>query len=243
MNALKYLLLPPLANALLVLAGLLLGPQRPLGALAIVLGLGSLLALSTPVVSHALRQGLEPAPIAAADLGSAQAIVILGGGRDDTAPEFDWGDAPSSATWRRLAYGAYLHRQSRLPILVSGGRVHGEERDEASLMAAALNEVFEVPVRWVEGESRNTAENARLSAVLLRAEGVERIALVSQAWHLPRAAEEFAREGVEVLPAPTEFASPPPPGLYAWLPRAYHLHQSSRALHEWLGRGAQALRR
>jgi hypothetical protein len=36
-------------------------------------------------------------------------------------------------------------------------------------MAAALREVFDVPVRWLEGESRNTAENARFSADMLGA--------------------------------------------------------------------------
>ena len=104
-------------------------------------------------------------------------------------------------------------------------------------MAAALRETFDVPVRWLEGESRNTAENARFSASMLGGAGVERVALVSQAWHLPRATAEFERAGLGVIPAPTEFASAPPPGLHGWIPRAYHLQQSTQALHEWLGRG------
>ncbi|WP_372611036.1 YdcF family protein [Halomonas sp.] len=244
METLKYLLLPPLINVVLtLLGGLLWSRMQWLGGLLVVLGLGGLLALATPVASHALRQGLEPPPLAGpGTLGRAQAIVILGGGRDFRAPEFGWGDAPSNITWRRLAYGAHLHRQSGLPILVSGGRVHDEHSAEASLMGAALREVFGVPVRWMEGQSRNTAENARYSAEMLRAANIERIALVSQAWHLPRATTEFERVGLTVIPAPTEFASEPPTGLQGWLPRAYHLNQSTRALHEWLGRGELALR-
>lgn len=242
MEILKYLLLPPVSNVLLVLAGLLLDTRRALGGLLVTLGLISLLALATPWASHALRQGLEPEPLPGpGSLGRAQAIVILGGGRDYVAPEFGWGDAPANATWRRLAYGAHLHRESGLPILVSGGRVHDEHSAEASLMAAALREVFGVPVRWLEGESRNTAENARLSAAMLAHDDIERIALVSQAWHLPRASAEFEDTGLTVIPAPTEFASAPPPGLHGWLPRSYHLHQSTRALHEWLGRAIRSL--
>ncbi|QTP55311.1 YdcF family protein [Billgrantia sulfidoxydans] len=242
MTLLKSLLLPPALNVLLVLLGLWLSPKRFLGALLIMLGLFGLVLLATPMASHTLRQGLEPyASPARSQLERAEAIVILGGGRDYQAPEFGWGDAPANPTWRRLAYGAHLHRQSELPILVSGGRVHGEEFAEASLMAAALRDVFVVPVRWLEGESRSTAENARFSAEMLRADGIERIALVSQAWHLPRAVAEFEAQGMEVIPAPTEFTSPPPEGLSAWLPRAYHLNQSTRALNEWLGRAGQSL--
>ncbi|WFM72998.1 YdcF family protein [Halomonas sp. CKK8] len=243
MDALKYLLLPPVINALLILAGLALGARRLSGGLLVTLGLGGLLALSTPLASHALRQGLEPPALASpAQLRQAQAIVILGGGRDYASPEFGWGDAPSNASWRRLAYGAYLHRETRLPILVSGGRVHDEHSAEASLMAAALREVFEVPVRWMEGRSRSTAENARYTAEMLGGEGIGHVALVSQAWHLPRAVAEFERAGLAVTAAPTEFASAPPPGVHAMIPRAYHLHQSTRALHEWLGRAELALR-
>ncbi|UYG02020.1 YdcF family protein [Halomonas sp. LR3S48] len=243
MTLLKILLLPPTLNVLLVLLGLMLSPRRFLGALLIMLGLFGLLLLATPMASHALRQGLEPHPTPArTQLESAEAIVILGGGRDYMAPEFGWGDAPANPTWRRLAYGAYLHRQTELPLLVSGGRVHGEEAAEASLMAAALRDVFDIPVKWLEGESRSTAENARLSAEMLRADDIGRVALVSQAWHMPRAVAEFEAQGLVVVPAPTEFTSPPPEGLEAWLPRAYHLNQSTRALNEWLGRAALSLR-
>ena len=243
MDALKYLLLPPVVNVLLILLGLALGAGRLSGGLLIALGLASLLALSTPLVSHALRQGLEPAPLAGANaLRQAQAIVILGAGRDSGSAEFGWGDAPANASWRRLAYGAYLHRQTGLPLLVSGGRVHGEHSAEASLMAAALREVFRGPVRWLEGRSQSTAENARYTAEMLGNDGIEHIALVSQAWHLPRAQAEFERVGLRVTAAPTEFASAPPPGLHAAIPRAYHLNQSTRALHEWLGRAELALR-
>lgn len=238
MEALKYLLLPPVINALLILAGLAAGARRLTGGLLIALGLASLLVLATPIASHALRQGLEPPPLSGpAALRGEGAIVILGGGRDYQSPEFGWGDAPSNPTWRRLAYGAWLQRGSDWPILVTGGRVHDEHSAEASLMAAALREVFEVQVRWLEGESRNTAENARFSAAMLADANIERVALISQAWHLPRAIAEFERAGLAVVPAPTEFASAPPPGLHGWIPRAYHLNESTRALHEWLGRG------
>lgn len=244
MTWLKYLLLPPFINVLLGVLGLLLWRRMPwLGAIMLALGVGGLLWLATPTTSHWLRAGLEPYPAVTMDeLASTQAIVVLGGGRDYQSPEFGWEDAPNNATWRRLGYAARLHRQSGLPLLVSGGRVHGEARAEATLMALALRDSFGLEATWQETESRNTAENARYSAALLEQEGISRVALVSQAWHLPRAVPEFERAGLAVVPAPTEFASPPPAGWRAWLPRAYHLRHSTQALHEWLGRGVYALR-
>ena len=241
---LKYLALPPLINVLLVVAGLVLFKRwRWLGGSLVALGLVTLLALSTPLASYWLRVSLEPySPPTPAELSRAEAIVILGGGRDYGAPEFGWGDAPANATWRRLAYGAWLARRTELPILVTGGRGHGEALAEATLMANALRQVFGLSARWVETRSRTTAENARFSAPLLKADDVESVLLVSQAWHLPRAVPEFTRAGLEVIPAPTEFASQPPPGLLAWIPQAYHLRHSTQALHEWLGRAVYALR-
>nr|WP_297458616.1 YdcF family protein [uncultured Halomonas sp.] len=243
-HLLKYLALPPLINVLLIVAGLLLLKRwRWLGSSLVALGLIALLALSTPLASYWLRVGLETySPPTAAELSRAEAIVILGGGRDYVAPEFGWGDAPNNATWRRLAYGAWLADRSDLPILVTGGRMHGEMLAEATLMAKALRQVFGLEAHWIETRSRTTAENARYSAPLLKADGIRSVLLVSQAWHLPRAVPEFTRMGLEVIPAPTDFASPPPASLLAWIPQAYHLRHSAQALHEWLGRAFYALR-
>lgn len=244
LHTLKYLLLPPLVNALLLIAGLVLWNRaRWLGIGLVALGLVTLLVLSMPWTSYWLRKGLEPyGPPTQAALEHAEAIVILGGGRDYGAPEFGWGDAPGNATWRRLGYGAWLARKTQLPILVTGGRVHDEATDEATLMANALQQSFAIEANWREGCSRTTAENADFSAAMLKRDGISTILLVSQAWHLPRAVEEFTRAGLAVIPAPTDFASRPPPGLMAWLPRAYHLRHSTQAIHEWLGRAVYILR-
>lgn len=241
---LKYLFLPPLANALMILAGLgLWSHHRRWGIGLVTLGLATLLILATPWASYLLRWSLEPYdPPRTAQLKEAQAIVVLGGGRDYDSPEFGWGDAPANATWRRLAYAAWLARQTGLPLLVSGGRVHGETIAEATLMAQALEEVFGLKARWQESRSRTTAENAAFSATMLKREDIRTVLLVSQAWHLPRAVPEFIHAGMVVIPAPTDFASQPPPGLAAWVPRAYHLHYSTQALHEWLGRAFYLLR-
>lgn len=245
LSSLQYLVLPPTGNVLLALLGALLWrSSRGLGLTLMIAGLLSLLLISTPLVSYWLRHGLEVyPPLTPAEAKRGQAIVILGGGRNYDSPEFGWGDAPSNTTWRRLAYGALLAKQYHLPVLLSGGRVHDEALAESQLMARAMRQLFEIDPAWVETQSRNTAENATESARLLEGTGIQRVLLVSQAWHLPRAVAAFEHAGLEAIPAPTEFTANPGFGPMAFVPRAYYLRQSAQALHEWLGRLVYGLQR
>jgi uncharacterized SAM-binding protein YcdF (DUF218 family) len=73
-----------------------------------------------------------------------------------------------------------------------------------------------------------------MSAPLLKAAGITRIALVTHASHMPRSAELFRREGIEVLPAPTGFQHRRRRRCVEdYLPR--NLRPASEALHEQLG--------
>ncbi|WP_417584882.1 YdcF family protein [Nitrincola sp.] len=237
-NLLKYLLLPPALQALTVLFGLLLIGlgRRFLGGLLVFFAGLSLWLLGLPVISYSLQQSLEHfPPVSMEAVSSAEVIVVLGGGRAFDGAEYGWPDAPSEQTISRLAYSAFLQRQSGLPILLTGGRVYGEEYSEAELMQWLLKSGFDLSADWVEDRSRNTYENAAYSAEMLRQAGLSQVVLVSQAWHLNRAVPVFEAQGLQVLPAPIQFATPPPEGLVSWLPTSYHFRQSSQALHEWLG--------
>lgn len=230
-------LLPPAGLVLLSLLGLALIWRRRVrwGVALILLGQGGLLVLSLPAVALALLRSLETCPVPPSRaLSQVQAVVVLGGGSRYAAPEYGAADTVSAATLERLRYGAKLAREHRLPLLVTGGSVYGG-RAEAISMQAVLHEEWSLPVRWVEDRARDTRENARFSASLLQAAGITRIALVSQAWHLPRAVPLFEAAGLTVVPAPTAFSGPLP-SLEAWLPSAEALRVSRQALHEWLGR-------
>lgn len=238
------LLLPPTGPLLLALFGLWLAGRksrrwRHAGFTLASLSLLGLLVLALPVVGQALMAPLEPyPPIAPAQLQGVQAIVILGGGSYFGAPEYG-GDTVGHATLERIRYGARLARQSGLPVLVSGGAPFGG-RPEAESMKAVLEGEFGVPVRWMENASRDTAENARLSAPMLKAAGIGRIALISHAWHLPRAMPLFAREGLTAVAAPTLFST----GSASWVENLLPgdgLHRSRLALHEYLGQLANYL--
>lgn len=229
------LTLPPTGPILLAFVGLCLGRQSPrIGRSIAAIALIALAALSEPYIAHQLIRSLEHyPPLSNADLSKAQVIVILGGGAYHDAPEYGT-DTVSRHCLERIRYGVHLQRISGLPILVTGGAPYGGQ-PEADVMRDSIIGEFGGQVRWIEPASLDTAENASFSARLLKKANISRIALVSQAWHLPRATELFQRQGLEVLPAPTGFSTSAPSALSQWLPSASAMEASATALHEWLG--------
>ena len=232
---LKALLLPPANLILVALIALAWSrPRRRLAGAVAVVALAALYAFSTPLLSSWLLMRLEDAPaLALPGAADAQAIVVLAAGSKSEAAEYG-GPTVDALGLERIRYAARLARAAGLPVLASGGRPREGEPSAASLMAAAMAEDFGVTPRWLEERSRDTHENAEFSAAILREAGVERIYLVTHAWHMPRARAAFAQAGLTATPAPTGFTEPPPrPGL---TPSTTALRHSYYALHEFAGR-------
>lgn len=166
---------------------------------------------------------------------TAQAIVVLGAGRQSHAPEYDNQDAPGYMALARLQYAAKLHRSSNLPLLVTGGKTDNSAESEADVMARSLHDDFGVNTRWRENEANDTAQNASLSAAMLGKDGVQRILLVTDAIHMPRALASFQKTGLEITPAPTVFFSHERLSPYDYVPSGEGLRRSNYALHEWIG--------
>lgn len=232
---LSALILPPTSLILLAFAGLWLSRKHPkAGRILAVLSLSALLILSLPVTGNALLHSLESAPpITEAQLKDIQAIVILGGGKNNNAPEYGGMDTVNKWTLERLRYGARLQQQTNKPILVTGGAPYGG-RPEADTMAEALKQDFHAKTIWVENRSNDTAENAAYSANILKQHGITRIALVSQAWHLPRAIKNFEQQGLTVIPAATGYTTEATESIAEWLPKASALDKSSMVIREWV---------
>lgn len=238
---LKFMLLPPLAQLLALLLAALLWRRLPrLAKTLAVLSVVSLWLLATPHVSRLLIDGLEqryplrtPAQLADTEAG---AIVVLSAGLDPVGREFGFAVA-SDHSLVRLRYAAFAQRRTNLPILVSGGRVFsdGDDLTLAEAMANDLVRQFRVPVRWQEGRSRNTAENARYSAEVLSEAGIERVLLVTEAFHMPRAVLAFEQAGLVVEAAPTAPLDTSQSTTLGWVPTALALNNSTLALHEYLG--------
>ena len=238
---LKRLLLPPAGLVLLgCVSWLGLGGRWDGWAKAgLAFSLVGLYVLSTPIVGLSLLRKLETQyrQVTPTELGEALArnrqvaIVVLDAGRASNGTETEADDAVGAFTLERLALAARVHRATRLPILVSGNGA-------GSLMAGSLRDDFQVPTRWIEPESHNTAANASLSAELLRADGVSHILLVTHAWHMPRSVEAFRRTGLRVTPVPTTVTASGRQelGAMSFLPSEFGLSASYWFYHETVGR-------
>ncbi len=160
---------------------------------------------------------------------------MLGGGREVNDPAWQ-GDQPSLMAMQRLRYAARLAKASKLPVLISGGLHFGQPPSEAQLMADSLQQDFGVRADWLEGESRTTWENAELSAKILQAQGINRVVLVTNSWHMPRSRWSFEQFDFEVVSAPVGFlsvANGRP--LNGWLPESKAMWQNTALLNEALG--------
>jgi uncharacterized SAM-binding protein YcdF (DUF218 family) len=129
----------------------------------------------------------------------AQAIVVLGA---RVLPD----GTPSGALQARVERGVELWHAGAAPLLVfSGGAVTHPipEAEVAYRLAAGLGVPAEACL--CELESRSTRENARRTAALLEPRGIRRVLLVSDPFHLFRAARSFWREGMDAEPVPTQW--------------------------------------
>ena len=236
------LVMPPTGPLLLALLGVLLARgRRRLGLGLATVGIVLALVLSTNgmalVLARHLLPPLEPARVDA--VREVQAIVVLGGGVLPQAPEYGE-PQPSPHTLGRMRYGAWLAQQTGKPLAFAGGvgwAAAGTGMPaEATVARALAQKEYRLPLRWSDDSSRDSAENAARMARLLQPEKIVRIALVTDATHMARAAAEFRAVGFDVLPAPTNFPVVRTRPLLEWLPSDAGVTTSRQVLREWLGR-------
>jgi uncharacterized SAM-binding protein YcdF (DUF218 family) len=166
------------------------------------------------------------------------AIVVLAAG---AAPPAPWGPdgVIGPGTYVRCQHAAWLYKNVKaVPVLASGGSLGGGIRPVtyAEMMRSLLIEQG-VPAYhiWIEPESNNTYQNAHYSARMLRERGFEKVALVTEAYHMPRSAGCLRKQGIAVVTAPTGFMTPT---VYDWgdlIPKTRAVGVMDIVVHEWVG--------
>ena len=251
-KAVSQLLLPPGSLILLALIGLLYYRRWwGRGLTGLSLALFWLLAM-TPV-KDALIEPLEfkYPPLALTSEGLTRihpehtAIVLLGGGVYEDAPEYNGEDQLGPDALMRTSYAAELAKKTGLPVYAAGGTFFSETSEpEGEVMRRWLIRlgVPEIEVH-AENLSTNTWENAQLIKPLLEQAGIRQVVLVTNAWHMPRSVWCFESQGMEVLPAPCAFeAGRNDYILLDFLPHWRVIGSSGNALHEYLGMAWYRLR-
>ena len=253
------LLIYPLGLAsLCLLLALWLWPRRRWQAGVILTAFALLWVGGSPFAMTALLKPLEWEFLPPTEPAALQAemIVVLGG---STRAQIYPRPIPElNDTGSRMLYAAALYRQGAAPrLLLTGGNLpwaNPSVKTEAETMAAVL-EIMGVPreALILEGQSRNTYENAVNTRAILEDEGIDQIILITSAMHMPRSYRIFTKQGFDVIPAPADFnitydeaAVGRPFDLTAFilrlLPTAENLNLTSRALKEYMGLAVYRLR-
>lgn len=241
------LIAPPALPLLAVIAGLWVARRRPrTGRALAVVGVLAAWLLATPWMAERLADVVEAGqrPFEASSWPALRdgpapprAIVVLGGGLVPADEDGPWPDRPAARTVERAVAGARLAKLTGLPVMVCGGRPIGGRDSEAALMRRLIEEDLGVPVRWVEDRSRDTIENAANAAALLGADGIDRVLLVTHAFHQRRAQAVFAAAGIQTVGAPHDplAGGPRRPRAAMLLPSAEAAAVVALAVRELLG--------
>lgn len=208
---------------------------------------GALLGIGGLPLGDMMLRPIEARVPMAGDPGAIDGIIVLGGGED----------LPASRHWaqpemgeggdRYLAALALARRYPEARLLFTGGSGRlrdvggGEKMTEADVAAQVFAAQGIAPERLLlESRARNTAENARLAHALAAPGAEERWALITSAFHMPRAVESFAAAGWgEVIPVPVDYRTRSSADALGWnLSR--NLELMNIAIREWVGRAAYA---
>ncbi|PCJ49566.1 MAG: hypothetical protein COA74_05260 [Gammaproteobacteria bacterium] len=237
LNWLELFILPPGIIFVFLFIALIISRRAPLPSTFI--SLTSILMLyifSMPLTARNLLSSLQIHPVVQLteyNKGEVDsAIVILGAGRYASAPEYGYRDEISPLTLERLRYGAIIAEKLELPIILSGGKRNAEATSEAVIMNQLMVSVFKINTQYLEINSINTHQQALEVKKLIAHKNIKTIYLVTHAWHMKRAAEEFNLQGFTVKPASMGFSATSK-AENDYLPSASALASTSRALHEY----------
>lgn len=238
-----YLALPPGSFIILslVIAFFILIGLRKTAICALLLTAFLLYLLSVEPVKDFLILPLEDRypPLKDFNKIDADGIVVLGGGQYERSPEEEMNPSLSPESLKRTVYGFRLYKKLDLPVIVSGGSVLQKKSAASSavIMKTVMANLGADKKRiTIEIKSKNTMQNARFTAVLMKKKGWKSAILVTSAYHMPRSVLSFTKEGVHVIPAPTDFKTDR--SEYAWysfMPKMSCLEVSWKALHEYAG--------
>ncbi len=136
------------------------------------------------------RPLIEQQPVAPAD-----ALVILGGGISAKTGQLGF------KTEERVRSGAALFAQGVAPVVVvTGGKVGKNPFAEAPAMAALLTRLGVVENQiFQDDQAQNTLENAAKVVAMAKAQGWQKLIVLTSDFHTSRACTFFRRAGADVI--------------------------------------------
>lgn len=214
------------------------------GRALVLIGIAWLTLLGNHTVSYWLAGSLERrypavpelaagAPLPA-ELATCRYVVVLGGGNGHSPGRPALSEL-SFSSLARITEGVRLLRA--LPsarLLVSGPGIGAQPTHATVLTRAAISLGIDADRIDFIDRARDTEEEAQLAAAKV---GRAPVALVTSAWHMPRAMALFRRAGVTALACPADFSAQTDEA-FEWTKILWDmnsLHRSHWALRERLG--------
>jgi uncharacterized SAM-binding protein YcdF (DUF218 family) len=243
----SFFLMPlPFCLALLV-CGLLLARSARLAKLGRrleVVAAALLLLFSNKLFSTHLLRPLEaqypaipeftPGSPPPAAIAGCQVVAVLGGGHADMPGISATSQLSTSALARIVEAVRMLRALPGARLIVSGPGAPGHP-SHAAVLAAAAESLGISPSRITLIETALDTEDESLE--FARLAGGKRTALVTSAWHMPRAARLFRKAGVDFVACPADFVArddiQPQWADFGW--DSESLVRSTMAVHERLG--------
>jgi len=242
--------------AIIIILVLIIERRREFPRGLLIFGLVFLWLAGNRWVSYGLARSLEWRNLPPENTPTAEVIVLLGGGTEPGDPPRPMAEV--TAAGDRVLYAAKLYHQGAAPIiLASGGNVEFTS-DRNSTPADEMTELLilmGVPQDAIrqQPDSQNTYEDALYSVELLAEYEVDEVILVTSAMHMPRAIALFEKQGITVIPAPTDFTitehnwhstfSPTfGEGVIYLLPNASALNLTTNVIKEYIGLVVYSLR-
>lgn len=208
-----------------------------------LLGVFGLLLVSTTPVSHALIAPLELqySALRNADIQRLKQtkhidyIVVLGCGHD-TNPHLPESSYLHHCARVRMTEGVLLAKQFPQATLVfTGAKFHDRIAHAEVMKQAAMQYGIAASRIKTFSQPHDTAQEIQsLTRLLVDSEAL----LVTSASHMPRAMQLFSFEGLQPIPAPTDFQIRylgSSARWYYWIPTTKSLAVSNMAAHEYIG--------
>ena len=245
-KALGFWLMPLPLCLTLIVAGLVLlcwTRRVRLGRALALAGVGVLTLLSNKFVSVWLVRPLEARYAAIPELragatppalAACRYVVVLGSGNGNT-PGLSATNELSTSALARIAEAVRILRVLPDAKLIVSGPAEGAHDSHATVLARAAESLGIDDHRVVFVEHARDTEDESL--VVKKLVGDTPFALVTSAWHMPRAMALFRSAGLAPLPCPADFTSHTDDDVH-WTDYFFELsslERSTWAVHERLG--------
>jgi uncharacterized SAM-binding protein YcdF (DUF218 family) len=216
-----------------------------LGRRLALAGLGLLLLFSNKYVSIWLVHPLEARHAAIPELTAGQPlppqlaacryVVVLGGGNGNSHGLSATSQLSSSALARVTEAVRLLRVLPDASLIVSGPGDGGDHPTHATMLTRAAVSLGVEPSRIAFIDQARDTEDESLATA--RIVGTAPFALVTSAWHMPRAVALFRHAGLSPLPCPADFSAHTDDD-FSWtdlFPEEPSLERSTWAVRERLG--------